>query len=60
MLSILYIIYMTNMSEQQKEIKTIRVHNNTYQKLVSFGQYSMSMDKIISSIIEKAEAKSNA
>ena len=29
------------MSEQQKEIKTIRVKNNTYEKLVSFGQYSM-------------------
>lgn len=48
------------MSQKDKAIKTIRVTNQTYEKLASYGKYSDSMEKIVCSIIEKMEALKNA
>lgn len=47
------------MSHKDKSIKTIRVTEKTYAKLASFGKYADSMEKIISSVLEKAEVKNN-
>ena len=44
---------------ETKEIKTIRVKNNTYQKLVSHGTYSDSMDVIINKILNKIDLSSD-
>jgi hypothetical protein len=44
------------MSQQEKAIKTIRITNDTYQKLVARAKYSDSMDKLINKILSQAEA----
>lgn len=36
--------------------KTIRLKNSTYQKLISYGKYSDSIDQIVNKVLEKAES----
>jgi predicted CopG family antitoxin len=45
---------------EEKSTKTIRITNRTYQKLVSFGKYSDSMDEIISRLLSQLQNHSPA
>lgn len=48
-------IIFTMLKTEQKSIKTIRIADDTYQKLINYGKYSETMDQIVNNVLKKAE-----